>query len=207
MVGSTQSDSGIQKDMSTTNRLDKATHKYHIAGRPVPSVTQIIRAILGDAIWSASDWYLDRGKAVHAAAAFIARGKQFEHDPQITGQVAACRLFFKENDIEVLEVEQPIYSMMYQFAGTMDLHCRLKGRDTIIDWKSALSEVAEIQVGGYAIERPDAKWGLIVALQENGRYKAGKMFKLAQRKNEFLALRSVYGMRQRLGLIREVLKA
>ena len=184
------------------NTFEPIAHKYHIAGRPVPSNTQMIRAILGDAIWSASDWHMNRGRAVHAAAAFIARGKQFEHDPQIAGQVAACRLFFAENDIEVLEVEQPIYSTLYQFAGMLDLHCLFKKRDTIIDWKSALSEVAEIQVGGYAIERPNAKWGLIVALKENGRYKAGNMFRLAQRKNEFLALRSVYGMRQRLGLIK-----
>ena len=190
------------------NTFEPIAHKYHIAGRPVPSNTQMIKEILGEAIWSASDWYLERGRAVHACAAMIALGVRFKHDPQIAGQVAACRLFFAENDIEVLEVEQPIYSMMYQFAGTMDLHCIIKKqRDTILDWKSALSEVAEIQVGGYAIERPDAKWGLIVALQENGKYKAGKMFRLAQRKNEFLALRSVYGMRQRLGLIREVLKA
>ncbi len=183
------------------NTFEPIAHKYHIAGRPVPSNTQMIKEILGEAIWSASDWYLERGRAVHACAAMIAQGKRFVHDPQIDGQVTACRLFFAENDIEVLEVEQPIYSMMYQFAGTMDLHCIIKKqRDTIIDWKSALSEVAEIQVGGYAIERPDAKWGLIVALQENGKYKAGKMFRLAQRKNEFLALRSVYGMRQRLGL-------
>ena len=189
------------------NTFDPILHKYHIDGRPVPSNTQMIKEILGEAIWSASDWYLERGRAVHACAAMIAQGKRFKHDPQVTGQVAACRLFFAENDIDVLEVEQSIYSAMYQYAGTMDLHCRFKGRDTIIDWKSALSPVAEIQVGGYAIERPDAKWGLIVALQENGKYKAGKMFRLAQRKNEFLALRSVYGMRQRLGLIREVLKA
>ena len=190
------------------NTFEPIAHKYHIAGRPVPSNTQMIKEILGEAIWSASDWYLERGRAVHACAAMIALGVRFKHDPQIAGQVAACRLFFAENDIEVLEVEQPIYSMTYQFAGMLDLHCIVrKSRDTIIDWKSALSEVAEIQVGGYAIERPEAKWGLIVALQENGRYKAGKMFKLAQRKNEFLALRSVYGMRQRLGLIREVLKA
>ena len=82
----------------------------------------------------------------------------------------------------------------------MDMHGLTKKRDTIIDWKSALSEVAEIQVGGYAIERPKAKWGLIVALQENGRYKAGKMFRVERRKQEFLALRSVCGIRQRLGL-------
>ena len=186
------------------NTFDPDGHLYFIDGRPVPSVTQIIQAILGDAIWHASDWYLERGRVVHACCALIARGKRFEHDPQIAGQVAACRLFFKEHDIDdVLEVEQPMHSTRYMFAGTMDLHCLFNGRDTILDWKSALSPVAEIQVGGYAIERPQAKWGMIVALQENGKYKAGEMFKLERRKQEFLALRSVYGIRQRLGLINE----
>ena len=184
------------------NRFDEATHIYTIAGRPVPSNTQMIRAILGEAIWSASDWYLERGRAVHACAAMIARGKRFEHDPRIAGQVSACRLFFKENDIEVLEVEQPIYSTSYMYAGTMDLHCLFKGRDTVLDWKSALSPVAEIQAGGYAIERPKARWGMVVALKENGRYQAGEMFRLERRKQEFMALRSVFGIRQRLGLLK-----
>jgi len=180
------------------NTFDPIAHKYTIDGRPVPSVTQIIQAILGEAIWHASDWHKERGSAVHACAAMIARGKKFEHDPQIAGQVRACRKFFAENDVDVLEVEQPIYSTRYMFAGTMDLY---EG-DCIIDWKSALSPVAEIQVGGYAIERPKAKWGMIVALKENGKYKAGEMFKLERRKQEFLALRSVFGIRQRLGLIK-----
>jgi len=39
-------------------------------------------------------------------------------------------------------------------------------------------------------------------LKENGKYKAGEMFKLERRKQEFLALRSVFGIRQRLGLIK-----
>ena len=182
------------------NSFDPDTHTYRISGRIVSSVTQILMATLGEKIWHASDWYLERGQAVHACAALIARNKTFEFDQRIAGQVAACRLFFKENDIKVLEVEQPIYSTTYRFGGTMDMHGLTKKRDTIIDWKSALSEVAEIQVGGYAIERPKAKWGLIVALQENGRYKAGKMFRVERRKQEFLALRSVCDIRQRLGL-------
>ena len=182
------------------NTFEPIKHTYHISGRPVPSNTQMIKEILGEAIWSASDWYLERGRAVHACAAMIAQGKRFVHSPQITGQVAACRLFFKENEIEVMEVEQPIYSRAYQFAGMLDLHCLFKKRDMIIDWKSALSKVAEIQVGGYAIERPEAKWGMTVALKENGKYKAGEMFKVERRKQEFLALLSTCAIRQRLGL-------
>jgi len=188
------------------NTFDPIAHKYFIDDRPVPSATQVIREILGDAIWNAADtWYLERGTAVHASAALIAQGKPFEHDPAIDGQVRACRKFFADFQPEVLEVEKPLYSESYQCAGTMDMRCKLYRmdtgkRDVIVDWKSALSEVAEIQVGGYGVMCPAARYGLIVALQDDGKYKCGKMFKLDQRKNEFLALRSTYAIRQSLGL-------
>ena len=188
------------------NMFSPETHTYTIAGRPVPSVTQVIREILGDAMWMASDWYLERGRAVHACAALIAQGKAFENDPAIDGQVAACRKFFAEVKPEVLDVERQLYSECYQFAGTMDMRCRLPerngSRDVIIDWKSSLSKVAEIQVGAYGVMCLPPKWGMIVALQEDGNYKCGQMFKLERRKQEFLACLSVYGIRQRLGLIK-----
>jgi hypothetical protein len=188
------------------NTFDPSTHTYAINGRPVPSNTQIIREILGDAMWQASDWHLQRGQAVHACMALLAKGKCFDYDTAIDGQVTAGRKFFAEMKPKVLEVEQQLYCDCYQFAGTMDMRCRLyfhpMWRDVIVDWKSALSEVAEIQAGGYGVMCPSAKWGLIVALQDNGNYKCGEMFKLDRRRNEFLALRSVYGIRQRLGLIK-----
>lgn len=184
------------------NTFDPQTHSYSIEGRPVPSVTQIIREILGDAMWQASDWYLGRGQAVHACAALIARDKSFSFPTEIEPQVIACKKWFADMKPEVLEVEQQLYSSIYQYAGTMDLRCRIDGRDTIIDWKSTLSEVAEIQVGGYGVICVPAKWGMIVALQDDGKYKCSEMFKLEPRRREFLALRSVYGIRQRLGLIK-----
>lgn len=182
------------------NNFDPVEHSYAIAGRRVPSVTQIIRAILGDAIWSASDWYLERGRAVHACAAMIARGPAFTHDPQITGQVAACRQFFQDVKPEVIEVEAPVFSETYQFAGTFDLLARIAGKFCIVDYKSALHEIAKIQIGAYSILRPQTHHGMIVQLSEDGRYKTTGIIKIDRYRNEFLALRSVYGIRQRLGL-------
>lgn len=185
------------------NFFDPVKHQYFINGRPVSSVTQILRAVLGDAIWSASDWYLERGKAVHACAALIAQGKQFEHDPQIAGQVAACRKFFTDMKIDdVLEVEGQVFSERYLFGGTLDLRCKIGAKEVIVDWKSALSEVGEIQIGGYSVERPSAKYGMVVALLESGKYKAGNMFKLDRPRNEFLADLSVFNQRKRMGLIK-----
>jgi len=191
-----------ERKMEHTLRFSPDKHQYFINDRPVPSVTQVVRAILGDAIWNATDpWYLERGTAVHACAALIAQGKQFEHDPAIDGQVRACRKFFADWKPEVLEIERQLYGERYQFAGTMDMLCRLNQRsDVIVDWKSALSEVAEIQIGGYGVMCPQARYGIVVALQDDGNYKCGEMFKLDRRKNEFLALRSSYSIKQRLGL-------
>ena len=182
------------------NAFDAEKHEYRIAGRRVPSVTQILKDIYGEAIWSASDWYLERGRAVHACAAMIARGVEFEHDPQIAGQVAACRKFFADLKPTVLEVEAQDWNEQYMYGMTLDMRGLIDGPETIVDWKSALSKVAEIQIGGYALKRPTAKRGMVVALLESGNYKCGKPFKLEQRKNEFLATLSVFNIRRRLGI-------
>ena len=67
--------------------FNDATHEYRIGGRFVPSVTQV----LGDLLpcFQAGEWYLERGRAVHACAAMIAKGIAFDHDEQIDGQVMA----------------------------------------------------------------------------------------------------------------------
>jgi len=180
--------------------LDK-NHIYRLNGEVLSSVTQILREILGEAIWYASDWYLERGQAVHACAAFVARGETFSHDDRIAGQVAACRKFFADMNPEVLDVEQQIHSTTYRYAGTRDMRAKINGKIVILDWKSSLSELAEIQVGAYAID-DSAKWGMVVALRDDGTYKTGGLFKLERRKQEFMAVRSVYSIRQRLGLIK-----
>lgn len=43
-------------------------HEYSLNGERVPGVTQIISEILG-VVWSCAEWYLDRGRAIHACAA------------------------------------------------------------------------------------------------------------------------------------------
>jgi hypothetical protein len=183
-------------------RFDPDGHRYYINDRPVPSVTQVINEVLPGAIWKADEYFLGRGQAVHACMALLARGKCFDYDTAIDGQVTAGRKFFADLKPEVIGVEVTMFSELYQFGMTMDLACKIGGLETIVDWKSSLSEVSEIQVGGYSIGWPAAKRGLIVALQDDGNYKCGEMFKLERRRQEFLACRSVYGIRQRLGLIK-----
>ncbi len=179
--------------------FDPATHTYRIGGRLVPSVTQV----LGDLIpgWRASDWYLQRGRAVHACAALLARGVPFESDPQIAGQVEALRKFFAEVNPRVIWAEKQVYSELYQYAGTLDLFCDIGAKtNVVLDYKSALTGTVPIQCAAYALALPgDPRWGLGVEIRDDGTYRMSEVYDLRRYKAEWLALLTTYNIRRRLG--------
>lgn len=184
-------------------KFDPVKHEYTSdAGIKLPSVTHVLGAILGDAIWHADPWYLDRGHAVHACAAFVAQGKDFDSDPSVAGQVSACRKFFADFKPQVLHVEHRIFHPVYLYAGTADMIAIIDGKTCVVDWKASYTQVSEIQVGAYALPLK-IKYGMVVELKEDGNYKATKMFKTERRAQEFIAVLSVYGVKKRLGLIEE----
>ena len=186
--------------------FDAASHSYTINGRPVPSVT----SVLGDLIpgWKASDWYLQRGSAVHAVAALIANGKTFVHDPQIDGQVSALRKFFRETGVTPLAVEFPVFSERYQYAGTLDLLAFWANEKTVIDFKASLTPSVPYQLGAYALAYDDSpnsgrtpiRFGLGVEIQEDGNYRLSEVFNLKRYQAEWLALLTTYNVRRRCGV-------
>ncbi len=182
-------------------RFKPETHQYYISGRPVPSVTQVLADLLPG--WKASEWFLRRGTAVHACSAMIAKGVPFEHDKRITGQVEACRRWFSEMEPDVLQVELPVYSKMYQFAGTLDLLANLQGKRCMVDFKATLTETVPLQCAAYAIayEEMDGvaiSYGAGVQLGADGRYKMTDIYNLKQYRREWLALLTAYRVRRRL---------
>lgn len=188
--------------------FDPLTHTYRIDDRPVTSVTQVLRDVLPG--WQAGEWYMQRGTAVHACAAMIARGEKFNHDARIDGQVAACRRVFEEIKPVPILVEHPVYSDRYQFAGTLDLACNIKHRDIIIDWKAQLTESAAIQCAAYALALREAhpildvRWGMGVELHDDGTYKCcNDLYDLRRYKHEWLALLTTFNVRRRLGIKEE----
>ena len=132
-----------------TLTFDPIAHAYTLDGRPVPSVTQVLADVVPG--WRASDWCLQRGRAVHACAAMIARGHEFTNDPQIDGQVAACRRFFAEIRPTVALVETPVASDLYRYAGTLDLLVEWPGNRglVLVDFKSTLTPAVPYQLAGY----------------------------------------------------------
>lgn len=177
----------------------RAKHEYRLDGARLPSVTEIISDLIPG--FQAGEWYLERGTAVHACAAMIAQGQEFEYDPQISGQVAACRRFFAEVKPLVMEVEYRVHSRPYQFAGTLDMLALIDGLPAVVDWKAHVDQRCGWQLAAYAmcLPGPQIKIGYGVQLNEDGTYKMTP-FKLAPYAREFLAMRAVFGIRERMGL-------
>jgi hypothetical protein len=181
------------------NTFDASTHSYYIDGRKVPSVTQVLNDLIPG--WKASEWYLNRGQAVHACAALIAQGVEFEHDPAIDGQVRAVRRFFVEVKPVVLSVEKQVYSARYQYAGTLDLLATISGKVMVVDYKASASAALPFQLAAYSIaEKTDAQKGCGVIINEDGTYKMTRVYDLRLYQQGFLALLTAYNIRRGAGI-------
>lgn len=186
--------------------FDPETHIYKLDGKIIPGVTQIISELL-PIQYKSDDWYLTRGRAVHQAAAFIAKGIEFDYEDRIAGQVAAIRKFFDEVKPDVKFVEEVVSSRLYRFAGTLDLAADLRSlryqfRDALIDYKSSMSiDRTGLQLAAYSLCMVNPiLWGFCVEINENGKYKMSEPINLKNYRREFLALRATYAVRERLGL-------
>jgi len=183
------------------NTFDPILHRYTIAGRPVPCVTSVLRDLIPG--WSASDWYLERGRSVHACAAFVAQGKNFTVPECAVGQVKALRRFFTEVKPIVKDVERQVYSEHWQYAGTLDLLTCKPGTDApmILDFKASLTLSVAYQCAAYAFAYPGRviKWGCGVEIRENGSYQMGKIYDLRKYQQDWLNLLGSYNVRRKCG--------
>ena len=184
------------------NTFDPDTHSYAVAGRPVPSVTQVLADLLPG--WRASEWYLTRGRAVHACAALVAKGAEFEFDPAIAGQVAALRLFFGQVNPTVLAVEQRVFSDRWQYAGTLDLLIDMNGRRCVVDFKASMNKSVPYQVAAYGLAlKPAVGSGVAVVIADDGTYRLSEVYDLKRYTQGWLALLTAYGIRRQCGIKQE----
>lgn len=194
---------GVKEATTQKIEFDEASHTYRLDGRVIdPTVTQALNEVLPQ--YKADEFYLGRGRAVHAAAALIARGAQFTIDDRIAGQVAACRRFFAEIPVHVRAIEQRVYHPVHLYAGTLDLLAEIDGNLTVVDYKSTLTPHVAIQTAAYALCcKPQPRYGLGVELREDGTYRLSERYDLRRHSNEWLAVLTVYRIRQRLGIVRK----
>lgn len=143
----------------------------------LPSVTEILEAVgLGYTMYipkERRDYYLKRGRALHAAIEMDATGDLDEASihPDIAGRFQAYRKFVKHTAHVVVHSELELIHSRWSFVGHLDRVGRQRGsRLAIIDWKSSVDpEAVALQLAGYALlwrdKFPDEKIDDHIALQ------------------------------------------
>lgn len=181
--------------------FDRERHEYRVGGRRLPSVTEVIRAVLPG--WEDEQWYLDRGSAVHAACQFVDEGRVAwdDLDGRIRNQVVAWCQFRQDFPAATIQVELPLYDPTHWFAGKLDrvLWNRRTGY-TVVDIKSSYAPQAVVQVAAY--RRLWERWasftvrtGCVVELRDDASYKAHWIERPALERADrvFLGALSVHG--------------
>ena len=186
-----------------TLSFDSASHTYTDAGRVLPSVTQIIRAVFGDVSYG-TDWHLERGRAVHACYAMLAREEKFDPDPRCTPWIEGWLKWYAEVRPVILSVERPVSSCIAAYAGTADLIAEIDGKCTIVDFKNSASWRDRYQLAGYGCtdELSLVEQAVTVEISGDGNYKMVPIIKGAEwrkAKIEWVSIVNVYRIIQKEG--------
>ena len=173
-----------------------STHEYHLDGKPIPSVTQIIGA------WDDPNPYWtprgrDRGTAVHSAVQYLIQGDLDEDsvDPQWAGYLKAFKDFQATVNPEFLAVEEMIFNRQFWYAGRVDMRCKVFGKEALVDLKTGDSATVGLQLSAYGMcypGRPMPTFAL--KLMPNGDYRFRKAGGLSDRL-KFAAMAGAYNGR------------
>lgn len=181
--------------------FQEADHTYRLNGRVLPSVTQIIRAVLPG--WEASEWYLQRGRALHVGCELLARNRLHwpSVHPEIEPRLRALEKFLKESGAVVLGTEVKGACEKFQFAGKRDGDLLHLGERVTVDWKSTICPQVIVQLGGYWWTCPEDEKptkAVAVELRDDATYRCEWIGKheLRRAAQMFLNCLSVYGFMQ-----------
>lgn len=182
-------------------------HRYTWCGRPVPSVTTVIRTALGDPFERVAATVLElarqRGKAVHKACELDDAGELDETtvDARIVPYIDAWRRFRKEFPFTVLEAEKERYNAQHGYAGTPDCLIAFGRRDiAVVDRKTGLPGIgAALQTAAYARFwlNGDSMRRFALRMMPTGKYQFTE-YKDPGDWRDFLACLAVHRLKERL---------
>lgn len=117
--------------------FDADSHTYQLAGRAVPSVTEVLKVVedLSHVDPQTLDQARQFGTDVHRAAELFVAGTldTDDLDSDVKGCIDALERYLEDMGLEPVATEVIVYSTRHQYAGTMDLLAK--------DWSGYLVEV------------------------------------------------------------------
>lgn len=184
--------------------FDASAHEYRLAGHKVPSVTQVINAILPG--WQASEWHKQRGRALHHGCALADKGvlDWATVSPEIEPRLRAWLKFRAEAKADVVAIERKLGSRAYQFAGTLDRLLVIcgGGERVLCDLKSTIEEPQIlVQLGGYSLLLPPGekvRRAVGVELKADGNYSTRwvNQHELRRAEHHFLAVLTTFNLKK-----------
>ncbi len=189
-------------------------HAYHWDGVRVPSVTQVLAPLFDFSSVSraALEAAAALGKAVHLATQLddTADLNEASVDPLVMPYLDAWRQFRHDTGAAMIEIESPIYSKRYGFAGTPDRVALLNDDIVLLDIKTsaAMHPAFGPQLAAYTEmfnELRSVRYGKIakryaVALRGDGTY-ALKPYTDRNDMSVFLAALALWRFREKHGLL------
>ena len=192
--------------------FDPVGHEYRLNGAIVPSVTQLLRPLIEDALGRIPPAILERktaiGRAVHLATELIDAGSLDESsvDPSCLGYLDAYREFLSDESPVWAMSETPLAHPTWRYAGTLDRFGELRGNDCTVDIKTVLELHPSIgvQTAAYDLLRQHAHGTDKPAARFALQLKPGGTYSLHEYKDPndlrvFMSLLSIHHWRSRHG--------
>lgn len=133
--------------------FDESIHAYKLDGRPVLSVTQILREAGLIDTTHYTEYARDRGTYVAQATQFYDEGDlDFSGlAPELLPYVLQWQKFIEWSGAEVLSIEERVANTTYLYAGTLDRRIRMRGDEYVLDIKTGEPEPwHSLQTGAYS---------------------------------------------------------
>ena len=177
-------ENNVWKFGKDTLTFNEEKHFYSLNNIPMAGVSSILKragicsdfsAVPPEVLQRAAEF----GKVVHAVCEF--HGKKTLDiatiAPPVMPYYEAYLSFLRDYDVEIVEVEQPVFSKRFWYAGRLDLLAKIHGKLTICDLKSTanMAVTERIKLAGYKIAREEmffdkipGRWGVL--LQKDSKY-------------------------------------
>jgi len=142
--------------------FDEEKHEYTLAGRVIPSVTQLLKdaGVLQFGVGElANEAAMMRGKAVHAACHYLDEGdlNWKSVSDEIIGFVFAYEKFKEETGFKPDRIEERLFHPSLMYAGTLDREgtWKLSKNRVLIDLKTGQDQPGyALQLAGYDLLLP-----------------------------------------------------
>ncbi len=143
--------SSATSPLTTPLTFEPEAHIHRWRGAIVPGATQVLEDLQLSPRYPPDRGQMDFGKKVHHCCELFLRNRLESCGQLLLPYVTALEGVVRDYQIEPINTEMQVYHDRLGYAGILDLHCRIFGKDeAIIDYKTGVPpECVGLQTAAY----------------------------------------------------------